>query len=225
MNSDKIIKAQLDAYRPNFIAHGDTPEGTFQNNSETQQLRFERIIREFELDKNCYTLHDIGCGTCDLHQYLLDKKIAHQYSGIEIVPEMIELSRKKYPNISVENFNLITDKNIPMADVTLLSGTLNLNTGGNEAEITEFVCSMIKRMFEISRIGISFNMLTSHRTFTDPDLAYFDPAFILDFCIKNLSRFVHIDHAYPLFEFSVTVFQKDYMKQKFETEAFKKYFK
>ena len=106
MNSDKIIKAQLDAYRPNFIEHGDKPQGTFQNNSETQQLRFERIIRQFNLRQNAYTLHDIGCGTCDLHQYLTDKKIEHSYYGTEIVPEMIDAARKKFPSITiVKSFN------------------------------------------------------------------------------------------------------------------------
>ena len=100
MNSDKIIKAQLDAYQPNFIEHGDKPQGTFQNNSETQQLRFERIMRQFKLEQNNYNIMDIGCGTCDLHQYLQDKKIAHSYYGVEIVPEMIEAARNKFPPIS-----------------------------------------------------------------------------------------------------------------------------
>ncbi len=225
MNSDKIIKAQLNAYRPNFIEHGDKPQGTFQNNSETQQLRFERIIRQFQLTQNKYTIQDIGCGTCDLHQYLLDKKIAHTYYGVEIVPEMIETAQKKFPDITLKNHDLLNDTDIPLADISLLSGTLNLLAGVNEEEWKDFSFSLLKRMFELSKVGISFNLLTSHRTFSDPTLAYFNPTEVFDFCIKNMSRFVHLDHAYPLYEFSVTVFHKEYMRKEFDKEAFQKYLK
>jgi hypothetical protein len=225
MNSDKIIKAQLDAYRPNFLEHGDKPQGTFQNNSETQQLRFERIIRQFNLQQNKFSIQDIGCGTCDLHQYLLDKKIEHKYCGVEIVPEMIETARKKFPEITLNNYDLIKDKNIPLCDITVLSGTLNLLAGVSESEWKDFSFSLIKRMFELSKVGISFNLLTSHRTFSDPTLAYFNPAEIFDFCVQNLSRFVLLDHAYPLYEFSVTVFHKEHMRNEFNNEAFQKYLK
>ena len=225
MNSDKIIKAQLDAYRPNFIEHGDKPQGTFQNNSETQRLRFDRIIRQFRLQEKAYLIHDIGCGTCDLHQYLNDLSIQHRYYGTEIVPEMIEAAKAKFPNIEVKNHDLLKDKDIPLADITLLSGTLNLLAGASEEEWKEFSFELIKKMFEHSRVGISFNVLTSYRTFSDPTLAYFNPSEVFEFCMKNLSRFVLLDHAYPLYEFSVTVFHKEYMRQEFNLPAFEKYLK
>lgn len=225
MNSERIIKAQLDAYRPNFIEHGDKPQGTFQNNSETQRLRFERIIRQFGLQHKNYLIHDIGCGTCDLHQYLNDAGIEHNYYGTEIVPEMIEAAKIKFPKISVNNHDLLTDTAIPQSDITVLSGTLNLLAGATETEWKEFSFELIKKMFELSRVGISFNLLTSYRTFSDPTLAYFDPSEVFEFCMKNLSRFVMLDHAYPLYEFSVTVFQKEYMRKEFNNPAFQKYLK
>jgi hypothetical protein len=144
---------------------------------------------------------------------------------VEIVPEMIEAARNKFPEIKIENHDIVKDTNVPQADITLLSGTLNLLAGAEEEEWKEFSFSLIKRMFELSKVGISFNLLTSYRTFSDPTLAYFNPAEVFDFCMNNMSRFVMLDHAYPLYEFSVTVFHKEHMRNEFANPAFQKYLK
>src|SRR5258707_5845280 len=102
MNSDKIIQDQINIYRDNFLKHKDSPLGTYQNDRETQYLRFERLIRPFKeiLDENV-KLHDLGCGVCDLFEYLNLKRIKHDYSGTELLDEMIEYAKEKYPGIKV----------------------------------------------------------------------------------------------------------------------------
>ena len=226
MNLNNILSAQRDAYQKNFIEQGDSAKGTLWNNRETQYFRYERIIREFNLSQANYSVLDIGAGLCDMHAYLLEKNIEHTYCGVEIVPEMIATAEKKYPGIQIIQEDILSASNIPQSDVVLLSGTLNLHTGVTEADWREFAFSVIKRMFELCKVGISFNLLTSHRTFTDPTLVYFDSSEVLNYCISQLSRFVHLDHAYPLYEFSVTVFKNEFMKEQYSKNAvFDKYFK
>jgi len=72
--------------------------------------------------------------------------------------------------------------------------------------------------------AIVFNCLTSYKTFSDPTLLYFDPIKIFDFCAKNLSRFVIIDHGYPLYEFTCTVFRPEYLSKSYNNQKFNKYF-
>jgi len=69
----------------------------------------------------------------------------------------------------------------------------------------------------MSSIGISFNFLTSYCTYFNESLFYLDPSKVLKFCIENLSRFVILDHCYPLYEYTVTVFSKDYIREKIIT--------
>lgn len=76
----------------------------------------------------------------------------------------------------------------------------------------------------MSRKGIAFNFLTSYNTFNQDDLMYFDPSEVFKYCIKNLSRFVIIDHGYPLYEATATVFKKDFLKSFYIGNAFDKYF-
>jgi len=186
--------------------------GTFQNNTVTQDLRFERLIRNIREYLHGNTIHDVGAGVCDLHKYLLANKIDHKYSGTEIVPEMIEDSLREYPEIKLYNRNLLTVTN-ETYDFTVLSGTLNRLNGLEKKVWEEYCYNLIKKMFAISSKGIAFNFLTSYSTFSKDDLMYFNPSEILDYCITKLSRVVSIDQSYPLYEATITVFKKDFIRR------------
>ena len=221
--SDRIIDNQQTAYRDAFVKHGATPMGTYQNNTETQYLRFERLIRNIKEYLHGNTIHDVGAGVCDLHRYLLSNEIDHEYSGTEIVQEMIEYSLREYPDIKLYNRDLLTVTN-ETYDYTVLSGTLNLVNDIDKKDWKEYSYDLIKKMYAISSKGIAFNFLTTYNTFSKDDLMYFNPCEILDYCITKLSRFVFIDHNYPLYEATVTVFKKEFLKSVYIGEAFDKYF-
>lgn len=222
--NNSIIESQRKAYGETFSKHGATPLGTFQNNSETQYLRFDQLIKNIKDNMNNSTVHDIGPGTCEFHKYLLDLSIPHQYSGTEIVQDMIDYSMNLYPEINLFNrdFRTVTNEKY---DFVFLSGTLNLKLDNDTSYWKEFSLNMIKTMFETSSKAISFNFLTTYNTFSDVSLMYFNPLEILDFCLTNLSRYVTIDHCYPLYECTVTVEHEEFIKEKYSNQVFNKYFK
>jgi hypothetical protein len=80
-------------------------------------------------------------------------------------------------------------------------------------------------MYAHAAKGIAFNFLSSYRTFSDPLLYYFDPTEMFDFVAKNLSRFIHLDAAYPLYECTLTVFNKRYLSTLYAHNDVKKYFR
>ncbi len=220
----KIIDAQINAYQPAFIKHGDSPKGTHQNNRETQYLRFQ-ILTENLLDNQTHcTIEDIGCGICDLYGYLKEKDLKFTYSGTEIVVEMIQLAKEKYPEITVEKRDILNEAGQSKFDFVVSSGMFNMPGNVEHEDWKAFCLSIINRMYSMCNKAISFNFLTSHRTFTDPDLFYFDPSELLDYCIKSLSRFVEIKHSYPLYEGTITVYREDYLRDKYNDPAFAKYF-
>lgn len=222
--SNSIIHNQRKAYGETFLKYGADPKGTYQNNVETQFLRFERLIHNLKDDLQDSKIHDIGPGTCDFHNFLLNKNIQHHYSGTEIVQEMIDYSINKYPEISLFNRNFLTieDENY---DFIFLSGTLNLKLNTTHSEWEQWSLAIINKMFQHAKKAISFNCLTSYNTFSQDSLMYFNPQNVLDYCMKNLSRFVILDNSYPLYEFTITVLKKEYIKNKYKDEVFTKYFK
>lgn len=228
MDDDAIIAAQRAAYGRKFQEHGDTPEGTFQNNRVTQHLRFARVLKEiapyFEAGD---TVHDIGSGLCDFYAYMkalgLEKTIT--YSGTEIVQGMIDTAKQKYPELELHNRNILEQNIAERYDFVILSGTFNIPGGVAEGDWRKLCLSIVERMFAIAKKGVAFNMLTSYRTFSDPMLFYFEPREVLDFAVSRLSRFTILDHAYPLYEFTCTVFRPEFMARQHDHPDLEKYFR
>lgn len=220
----KVSESQRKAYGGQYQKHGDSVLSTFQNNPETQTLRFERLMKMILPQPDCFSIHDAGCGLADLHGYLLRRRIAHRYSATEIVAEMASSASRKYRNIKVLTGDFLAGKPRQRYDFVVLSGVLNLPAGSPRKLWKEYSFRFIRKMFESSRRAAAFNFLTSHRTFSDPALCYFDPRSALDFCLKNLSRFIVLDHAYPLYESTITVFHPEYLRKQHRSAAFQRYF-
>ncbi len=51
------------------------------------------------------------------------------------------------------------------------------------------------------------------------------PNKMFDYCCKNFSRFVAIDQSYPLYEWTISIFKKEYMQEKYPQPELIKYLK
>jgi hypothetical protein len=226
MNSDKIIKDQIDIYLENFLQNKDSSLGTFQNDRATQYMRFEHIVKPFKeiLNENV-SFHDFGCGVCDMHEYLNLQNIKHDYSGTEIIQEMIDHAKQKFPGIKVYNRDVLKEEVTDKYDIVVFSGGLYLPGNIPHPEWEKFVFSIIHKMWDMAKIGISFNLLTTYSTYKRDDLFYVDPRDMFDYCVKNFSRFVTLDHCYPLYEWTISIFKKEYMQQKYTQPELQKYLK
>jgi hypothetical protein len=228
MDELSIIAAQANAYRAEFVRHGDTPLGTHQGDRTSLNLRFEALMRNIapHLGESA-TLHDVGSGLCDFYRFLkssgLDRRIT--YSGTEIVQEMIDHAAQKYPEVALGNRNFLDASLDERYDFVVLSGALNLLAGVDHDAWKTMCLALIRKMYLHAERGIAFNFLTSYRTYSDPLLYYFDPREMFDFATAQLSRFVVLDASYPLYECTVTVFNKDYMATLNGHEDLQKYFR
>ena len=88
-NYKKHSERQLSKYGESFKAIGLSPR--------SQQQRFEILSDIGDLrNKN---ILDVGCGFGDFYIYLMENFQIHDYIVIDISPGMIEIARKKNPNI------------------------------------------------------------------------------------------------------------------------------
>jgi hypothetical protein len=226
MKMNKIVENQIRIYKTNFLENGDSPEGTYNQNSAIQNLRFERLLYSFDLNEfNSFSIHDIGCGICDILGYLKDNNYQFSYSGTDIITEMKQLADNKYPGIKYYIRDILEGEVLDKYDFLVLSGTFNLpgQTGFNDWKI--FTREIISKMFFMANCAISFNFLSKNADYFHKDMYYEDPNEVLNFCLQNLSRFVIIDHSYALHEFTVTVFKQEFMKNKISSVELKRFFK
>lgn len=218
-----ISERQRDLYKDSLDKHGDSTLATHQNDNVTLHLRFERLVKAIEPYLTGSSIHDVGCGFGDLGDYLEKRGAGCTYSGIEIVEGMAKIGRSRLGvDIVVDDF--INCDYAEPHDFVVASGVFNIPGGVDTGEWNVYCQAMIKKMFSVARKGIVFNALTTHGDYRRDDLHYWDPAQALVFCSTELSRFCSLDHAYPLYEWTLTVLRPDFVRDAYPHDALAKYF-
>lgn len=224
---EAAINVVRNAYEMNFHEHKSGPKSLFWNDRATQYLRFEQILQRLRPFIGAgASIHDLGSGLCDFYDFLHTQGLASviDYSGTELVEDMNVAARKRFPHLKLESRNFLDNVTAGEYDFCIASGTFNLHGGIAEPAWRALCMQLIETMFERSRRGIAFNMLSSYRTRSDASLCYFDPREMFDFLTTRLSRFVTVDTSSPLFEVTYTVMKQDFMSNHYEQPEFRKYF-
>ena len=225
----RMLAEQKAAYREQLLKHGDSPAGVCWNNKETQDLRFFRLMAQILASRpesdSPFSIHDFGCGTAALHQYLLNRGIDHAYTGTDLVDEMILFAKQKYPGARFLTGDFSGGEPLEEHDYVVVSGVLNYALQADRQAWQTYCFRLIRKLFQSARKALAFNFLTSYRDFDDIRLAYFDPREVFDLCQRELSRFIHVDCAYPLFEVTMTVFKANDLKAHYDRAIYGKYFK
>lgn len=123
---------------------------------------------------------DAGCGTGDLSLFLR-KRGARKYLGFDIYEPSLILARKKYPYEKFMLADILSFHIKDKFDYVFCSGALTVNLSIDNYDYLE---STILRMWELTRTGLVFNILTSDDYQQDHDLFYYDPQRIIMICNK-----------------------------------------
>ena len=144
-----------------YRKHGDDYKSVGWNKPK-HEIRFSALIKNWrELSKSKasnrqkYQILDLGCGLAHLNDYLIKKNINVEYTGLDINNQFIEINSKKFPN---QNFMVgAADGVIPSHDFIFASGLFNRKFSDSE----KFFRNTVKNIIEASRIGCSFNCLST----------------------------------------------------------------
>lgn len=194
-------------YKKLFKTYGDTHHSAQWSSLETQEKRFEILTQISNI--NYASVLDYGCGTGHLATYLNKENIQVQYTGVDIVEEMIECATLKHPNHRFyleEQLGEFEEK----FDYIFISGVFNNKINKN----TDYYQSIIKKLVPFARKGIAFNMLSSYVDYYDQDLFYEKPETVIEFIKNEISPFMIIRNDYQLkentipFEFTVYIYFK-----------------
>ena len=202
-NEELILQAKekmIAGYRSRFQQYGDAPAAV-QLSWEGQQFRFRKLIEIGDL-RNRRVL-DLGCGLGDFYPLLMRRFGQLDYTGIDLVPEMIDYAAKKYAPARFLCRDLFTDSLDETFDYVLLSGVFNNALPGCETYMKE----LLRLAFKYCTLGLAFNFLSSYVHFTDAELAYHDPAQILEFSVRELTRKVEMQHHYERADVAVFAYR------------------
>ena len=205
MNYQRILTDVGEYYGSKLKQHGPVPQGVDWNSRQSQELRFEQLLKVCDLSQP-FSLNDYGCGYGSLVEYLTQRGCHFQYRGFDISASMIEEARKQHgENHGCEFFS--EESCLTEADYAVASGIFNVRQRVPDGEWLEYVLHTVDRLAATSVKGFAFNALTKYSDADRmrPDLYYADPCFLFDYCKRHFSRHVALLHDYGLYEFTLIV--------------------
>ena len=197
---EKSKQTIIENYRNLFLKHGSGPE-VGQWSLEGQQFRFEKLIQIGDL-RGCRVL-DVGCGLGDLYPLLLKRFDNIDYTGIDIVPDLIENAAKKYANAKFLCQDILTDGIDGMFEYAFISGMFN----NPIINCTDFMKKIISQVFQHCTKGFAFNFISTYVNHIDLGMAYHDPIDIFEFCLKSLTRKATMHHHYERCDVAVYLYR------------------
>jgi len=201
MSQDK----KIEGYKRSFKKYGVNARALQWASRQAQELRLRELIADLDFE-NKYIL-DIGCGFADIIPFIEAKTRNFDYTGVDLVPEFIEVCRHKYPKykfIVADYFgNPIKEK----FDIVLTSGTLNANIKNPY----KYRFDAIKKMYDHAKEAIAFNMAGGY---PQPEnkkgnrVYYADLTKITDFC-KSISKKIIVRKDYSPNDFTIVMFKSE----------------
>ena len=195
----------IEIYRNAFIKHGDSPESLLWS-AEGQQWRFEKLLdiagfNQQRPEKGSSIL-EIGCGLGHLYPLLVEKYGPVDYTGIDIVPELIAHASASHSEAQFVCRDVIASPLEKQFDVVLISGVFN---APYRQDSNVFMESLLTSAFAACSKTLCFNFTSSHVNFISEETNYFDPQWVLTRMLEKMSRKVEVHHHYRNCDVAVCV--------------------
>lgn len=169
--------------------------------SSSQQTRFEVLLRV--ANPQGRSLLDVGCGLGDLASFLSERGIDVDYTGVDVVPEMVAQARQNHPAgrfVIGDPFDTGDDP-LPgeTFDVVFCSGTLNLNLGNNMQFLPQALWAMLRRTQDMMVV----NLLHIRDTRRDRQYFRYDPQRAMELLMDLGAREITLFEDYLPNDFTV----------------------
>jgi SAM-dependent methyltransferase len=205
-----ISQAFKKHYTSRVVEHGPNAAGVDWIQTETANVTYRYMIELFRDSPReaPIQLLDVGCGYGGLLAYAKEHGFTLDYTGIDIVPEMIEHGRHLHPDAKFILGDFTTMKHLGHYDYVTCNGILTLKLAASILDMHKYADSMIRKMFDACKIGMCFNVMTTRVNFQIEDSYYRSPVETLAFCLSELSNKVKIDHNHPRYQFTTYVYRE-----------------
>ena len=180
-NIDPVDVAYIIKYHKDLISKYPQNENlTMGWAIDSQNIRFN-ILSQID-DLNNKSILDVGCGNAMLYDYLIQLYPNLRYVGLDLLDEFLNNAMKRLSNKKDVNFykgNFMSEQ-LPLLDYYLVSGAFNYKNSN-----PLFIFQSIQHLFNSSRFGLGFNLLSMAPSNQQIAVAY-NKQMLFEFC-KMLS--------------------------------------
>jgi SAM-dependent methyltransferase len=199
----------VEHYESCLRAHGDNHRGVDWPNADDAKTRYRVMLEVIRQPTAApVRLLDLGCGASHFYQYLCEMQRAGiDYTGIDLSPEFIRLSRNKFPNRPYFCLDVLDPTiEVPAFDYVVMNGVFTEKRSLSFCEMWEYVQSMLARAFELASVGMAFNVMSKHVDWERDDLFHVSFDLMAEFLTRSLSRHFVVRNDYGLHEYTVYVY-------------------
>jgi SAM-dependent methyltransferase len=189
-----------DNYRELLELHGSGP-AVGQWSEEGQRFRFQKLTEIADLGGS--RILEIGCGIGDFYPFIVERFGDVTYTGIDIVPELIDQAAKIHTTASFRCVDVLKENLADRFDYVFLSGVFNYPFPG----VHQFMYDMVSAAYSCCDKGLGFNFISSYVNQMNPKMAYHDPHDVFRHCLEKLSRKTTIQHHYERCDVAVYVYR------------------
>lgn len=197
---DKITKLLKDYHHKVFLEHGATAKGVDWNNEQEVLLRYDKMLKVIEMDfyegPRKPTILDVGCGWGGMAKRANDISAPVSIFGIDVVEEMIVHANKEFPEHFFQALDVFKIQESEAYDFVVCNAILTQKHHISIPDMENFTKRLVKKMFELCRYGIAFNLMSTRVNFTVDNLYYQNPVEMLSWLLSDISPRVVLDHGY-----------------------------
>jgi SAM-dependent methyltransferase len=207
LDLDAAFAAMRERYEGWLAEHGPaSSQAVGWQDPAMQALRFDLLAQVMEGDAPV-AVADFGCGTGALFAHLTARDAPPPlgtYAGYDVVPAMVEAARTQHPDPRAR-FEVGTAVREEV-DYVLASGALTLRPGIEDDDWEEHVRGVLGGLWERSRGGLAFNLLTRGAKPPEASVYAGDPETWARWCSSALpDARVALRYGPPLRDFTVLV--------------------
>jgi SAM-dependent methyltransferase len=199
-------------YNKCYESHGDNHLGVdwpkYEETLIRHKIMYELINNTKYEDIINSTILDFGCGLGHFYEWILSTQKYHpKYSGLDINEPFYNHCKNKYINSDFYHKDILIDDNIPNFDYIVCNGVFTEKRELSQKEMMNFFNSTLIKLWDKTKKGISFNLMSKHVDWEREDLFHVSLDKLGWFLKENLSRNFIIRNDYKLFEYTVYVYK------------------
>ena len=197
---DQITQYLKNYYARTFEQHGATAKGVDWGDEQELLVRYDKMLavmqKDFMAPIEKASVLDVGCGWGGQLRRANFLNIPLQYSGIDVVNEMILHGRAEFPDSEFIHGDVFELLEVDAYDFVICNAILTQKLSITNIEMEKFSRKLILKMYDLCRHGIAFNMMSTRVNYNVANLYYQNPSEMLSWLLSDVSPRVRFDHGY-----------------------------
>lgn len=187
-------------HREIFQRFGATAQGVQWGAEEELQFRYDKVLAVLDHDlgrpESTPSLLDAGCGWGGLLQHARQQGLSIEYTGIDLVEEMAQHGRRHFPGATFLAGDVQDLPGRACFDYVVCNGIMTQRLTASIVEMEAFCNRLIRKLYDLCRYAVAFNMMSTRVNFMAENLYYRNPAELLGYLLMEVTPRVKLDHGY-----------------------------